>query len=129
MSSVKRPIPRRDDSFGAGDEDGFSRTIIVTSCMIHHCTANRLAVSGPVEFGHDPSPCHDPDPVGEGKDFVEIFADEHDCGPTIAGGKQPLVHRGTGPHVKPAAWAVRYHHRRLPAEFAGYHQLLGIAPR
>ena len=52
------------NGFGAGGEDGFSRAIIVTSCMIHHGSANRLAVSGPVEFAHDPSTCHDADPVG-----------------------------------------------------------------
>ena len=39
------------------------------------------------------------------------------------------MHGGTGPHIKPAARAVRYHHCRLPAEFAGYHQLLGVSPR
>src|SRR5271163_116304 len=129
MSSVKRPMPRRDDGFGAGGEDGFSRATIVTSCMIHHGSANRLAVSGPVEFGHDPSTCHDADPVGESKDFVEIFTDEHDRSPTIASGQQPLVHGGTSPHVKPAARAVRYDYRRLPAELARYYQLLGVAAR
>src|ERR1700679_4065321 len=129
MSSVKRPMPRGDDGFGAGGEDGFSRAIIVTSCMIHHRTANRLAVSGPVEFGHDPSTCHDADPIREGKDFVEIFADEHDRSPTIASSKQPLMHGGAGPHVKPATRAMRDDHRRLPTEFARYYQLLGVTAR
>ena len=129
ISSVKRPMPRRGGSFGAGDRGGFSRTIIATSCMIHHRAANLLTISGPVEFGNDPAPCHDPDPVGEGKDFVEVFADQHHRSPTIAGGQQPLMHGGTGPRIKPAAWAVRDHHRRLPAEFPGDHQFLGIASR
>src|ERR1700692_2945570 len=129
ISSVKRPMRRRGDSFGAGDEGGFLRTLIATSCMIHHRAANLLTVSGPFEFGDDPPPCHDPDPVREGEDFVEVFSDEHHCGSTVAGGQQPLMHCGTGPHIKPTARAVRYDHRRLTAEFASDHQFLGIAPR
>src|SRR5258708_5922413 len=129
MSSVKRPMPRRGDGFGAGDGGGSSLTIVTTSCMLHHCAANLLTVSGPVEFGDDPPPCHDPDPIGEGKNFVEVFADEHYCSSTVAGGQQPLMHRGTGPHIKPTAWAVSYDHPRLTTEFAGDHPFLGIAPR
>jgi hypothetical protein len=95
--------------------------------MTHHRAADLLTVSGPVEFGYDPPPCHDPDPIGESQDFVEVFADKHDCRSTIAGGQQSLMHGGAGPRIKPAAGAVRYHRRRLPTEFPGNHQLLGIA--
>jgi hypothetical protein len=54
--------------------------------MIHHGPANRLTVSGTVEFGDNPPPRHDTYPVGQSKDFVEILADEDDGRATIAGG-------------------------------------------
>jgi hypothetical protein len=97
--------------------------------MIHHRAANLLTVCRAVEFSDDPPPGHDANPIGERQDFVEVFADQHHGGAAIAGGQQPLMHRGAGPHVKPAAWTVGHDHRRLAAEFAGDHQLLGIAPR
>src|ERR1700753_2280796 len=128
MSSVKRPMPRRGGGFGRCD-DGSSPTIIATSCMIHHRATNILTISGPLEFSNDPPPRHDPDPIGEGEDFIEVFADEHDRSAAVAGGQQPLMHGGTGPHIKPAAWTVRNHYRRLSAEFAGDYELLGVPAR
>ena len=95
--------------------------------MVHHDTADGLAIGRGCELGGDAAAGHDADAIGEIEHFVEVVTDQQDGGAARARFQKSLVHGGAGAHVETATWAVRDNDLRVAGEFAGDDQLLCVA--